>query len=116
MGNFPKSSITRWRRIQLVKHLIEEYELDRRNITFDEAGNFIKLNTSTSKVDHVLQTLDAGLPFMTNGCPGENGEPGCTRPYGSYRPSESYRDFPFQPASDDLVRIREELEMGKLLQ
>ncbi|MBK6902326.1 MAG: radical SAM protein [Saprospirales bacterium] len=115
MGNFPKSSITRWRRIQLVKHLIEEYELDRRNITFDEAGNFIKLNTSTSKVDHVLQTLDAGLPFMTNGCPGENGEPGCTRPYGSYRPSEPYRDFPFQPASDDLVQIREELEMGKLL-
>ncbi len=44
------------------------------------------------------------MPFMTDGCPGENGEPGCTRPYGSYRPSEPYRDFPFQPETDDMAR------------
>jgi biotin synthase-related radical SAM superfamily protein len=52
---------------------------------------------------------------MTNGCPGEQGEPGCTRPYGSYRPSEPHRDFPFRPASDDLVQIRKEMALEDIL-
>jgi biotin synthase len=115
MGNYPKSTIKRWRRIQLVKHLIEEYGLDRRSIQFDEEGNISGLQTSASKVNKVLKTLDGGVPFMTNGCPGENGEPGCSRPYGSYRPSDSYRDFPFLPATDDLVLIRQELDLKALI-
>ncbi len=115
MGSHPKPIIKRWRRIQLVKHLIERYELQRKCIHFDEMGNLIRLETGTSRIDNVLKTLDSGMPFMTNGCPGEQNEPGCTRPYGSYRPSESYRDFPFQPATDDLALIRKELELDKLL-
>ncbi|TNE55300.1 MAG: radical SAM protein [Bacteroidetes bacterium] len=115
MASFPKSKITRWRRVQLVKHLIEEYHLDRRNIRFDEEGNITGLKDPTSGINKVLKSLDGGVPFMTNGCPGESGEPGCTRPYGSYRPSDSYRDFPFLPATDDLTLIRQELELEKLL-
>jgi lipoyl synthase len=115
MGNHPKATIRRWRRIQLVKHLIEEYELDPRALTFDEEGNLVKLEAAASRIHEVLNTLDAGLPFMTNGCPGESGEPGCTRPYGSYRPSEPYRDFPFQPVMDDLAQIKEELELKNLV-
>jgi biotin synthase len=52
---------------------------------------------------------------MTDGCPSENGEPGCSRPYGSYRPSEPYRDFPFQPEADDLAQIRAELALEELI-
>jgi biotin synthase-related radical SAM superfamily protein len=115
MGDHPKAAIRRWRRIQLVKHLIEEYDLDPRAITFDEEGNLAKLEAAASRIHKVLNTLDAGIPFMTNGCPGESGEPGCTRPYGSYRPSEPYRDFPFQPVTNDLALIREELELGALI-
>lgn len=115
MANYPKSSIQRWRRIQLVKHLIEEYNLDRRSIHFDDEGNLSGLKTTASRINQVLKTLDGGLPFMTNGCPGEHGEPGCTRPYGSYRPSETHRDFPFQPASDDLVQIRKEIALEDIL-
>ncbi len=115
MGNVPKSKIKRWRRIQLIKHLIEEYGLERKSIKFGDEDNIIGLETSTSKINKVLKTLDGGVPFMTNGCPGENGEPGCTRPYGSYRPSESHRDFPFLPATDDLTLIRQELELEGLV-
>lgn len=115
MGNFPKSTITRWRRIQLVKHLIEEYDIDKNYLKFDSEGNLVELNVSESKVNKLLTTLDNGVPFMTNGCPGENGEPGCSRPYGSYRPTESFRDFPFLPASDDLQLIRSELELENLI-
>lgn len=111
MGHIPKSSITRWRRIQLVKHLIEEYNLDRNNLTFDDEENIVKLESLTTRINNVLKTLDNGVPFMTNGCPGENGEHGCSRPYGSYRPTESFRDFPFLPATDDMALIRQELEL-----
>ena len=51
---------------------------------------------------------------MTNGCPGAGGEPGCTRPYGSYRPSEPIRDFPFLPDADDLAGIRSDLALEEL--
>ena len=115
MGHVPKSKIKRWRRIQLIKHLIEEYDLDRKCIKFDDEENICGLDVSASKINKVLKTLDGGVPFMTNGCPGENGEVGCTRPYGSYRPSESYRDFPFLPATNDMVAIRRELELEELV-
>lgn len=115
MGNHPKSSIKRWRRIQLVKHLIENYGLPKSALDFDDQGNLIHLETPSAVINSVLRTLDKGIPFMTDGCPGENGEPGCTRPYGSYRPSESYRDFPFEPAMDDLQDIRQELMLEELV-
>lgn len=115
MGNYPRATITRWRRIQLVKHMIEKYDLNRNKIDFDDQGNMIKLKDMTFEIDNFLQTLDGGTPFETGGCPSADGEPGCTRPYGSYRPSESFRDFPFTPEEDDLKLIREELNMKDLI-
>jgi len=115
MGNYPKSPIRRWRRIQLVKHLIEEYKLNQNSFKFDDSGNLIGLEVTASKLNRVLKTLDNGIPFMTDGCPGESGEVGCTRPYGSYRPSEAYRDFPFLPNGMDLRQIREELALEELI-
>ena len=115
MGDTPKSSIKRWRRIQLIKHLIDHHELESRYIQFDEAGNIIKLDVSAARLHKVIQHLDHGIPFTTDGCPGPKGEPGCTRPYGSYRPTEAYRDFPFTPESDDLSQIKQELALEELI-
>lgn len=115
MANHPKSPIRRWRRIQLVKHLIAEAKLPRQAIHFDPEGQIAKLDVPGSEIDHFLSSPQGGIPFMTDGCPGENGEPGCTRPYGSYRPAEQYRDFPFLPESDDMQAIREELHLDELL-
>lgn len=111
MAEEPKSSITRWRRIQLVKTLIEEHDLPRERIVFDDAGAIVKLKVPRPQVERVI---DQGVAFMTNGCPGESGEPGCTRPYGSYRPSEPYRDYPFLPNALDLVEIRRQLRLEEL--
>lgn len=112
MGLVPKSDITRWRRIQLVKHLVEREGFGKEDFRFAEDGSLTGVRTTHA--DLVVQTANDGLAFMTNGCPGENGEPGCTRPYGSYRPTEQFRDFPFEPTTDDLVVIREELEAERL--
>jgi len=116
MGDVPKASITRWRRIQLVKHLIEKYDLAPETIQYDENNSINKLDMKSNNIASALNSLDAGIPFMTNGCPSEGGEEaGCSRPYGSYRPSESFRDFPFQPETDDLTLIRQELALEEII-
>ena len=63
----------------------------------------------------VEAVVDQGVAFMTNGCPGEKGEPGCTRPYGSYRPAEPFRDYPFVPDARDLRDIRAHLALDGLV-
>lgn len=116
MGNVDKASITRWRRIQLVKHLIEKHDLAPVAIQYDEQNGIQRLDARGQSITTALNSLDAGIPFMTNGCPAEGGEEaGCSRPYGSYRPSESFRDFPFQPEEDDLTLIRKELALEELI-
>ncbi len=115
MANHPKAPITRWRRIQLVKHLIENYDLPRQAIGLDDEGNIARLKILGTDVEKILKTLDFGHPFETDGCPAANGEPGCTRPYGSYRPSEPYRDFPFTPTEEDLRQIRRELQLEDII-
>jgi len=116
MGNVDKASITRWRRIQLVKHLIEKHDLAPDAIRYDEQYAIQRLDTRGQSISSALNSLDAGIPFMTNGCPAEGGEEaGCSRPYGSYRPSETFRDFPFQPEEDDLTLIRKELALEEIV-
>jgi biotin synthase-related radical SAM superfamily protein len=62
----------------------------------------------------VEAAIDSGLPFMTNGCPDRNGRMTCNRPYGSYRPGEPFRDYPFQPSADDIAVIRGELRLEEI--
>jgi biotin synthase len=111
LADHPKSPLRRWRRIQLVKHLIETDGYGRDQFSFDGDGNLVGLDADAGAVDDVV---DAGVAFMTNGCPGAGGEPGCTRPYGSYRPAEPFRDFPFAPSADDLTGIRTDLALDDL--
>ena len=35
----------------------------------------------------------------------------CNRPYGSYRPGEEFRDYPFAPGPGDLVVIRNQMRL-----
>jgi len=113
LGGHPKSSLTRWRRIQLVKDLIETGQVAKGDLRFDPEGALVGLRADPNALE---QVVGAGEVFMTNGCPGEKGEPGCTRPYGSYRPSEQFRDFPFKPSEQDMCQIREELALNEILE
>ena len=113
IGSAPKSELTRWRRIQLLKHLIESEGLEPEDLSFADDGSIARMRARTEKVE---VALGQGIAFMTNGCPGEQGQPGCTRPYGSYRPSEAFRDFPFQPGASDLRQIRTELALDEIFE
>ena len=108
MADHPKSPIGRWRRIQLVKHLVETEGLNPDRFSFDADGALVQMDADPVSVERVVES---GVPFMTDGCPGTGGEPGCTRPYGSYRPAEPFRDYPFEPTEADMSDIRAQLRL-----
>ena len=111
MQDLSRSPIYRMRRIQLVKHLIENQELPREALSFDEQGNISRLDAPETQVEVAVNT---GMPFMTNGCPDRAGAVACNRPYGSYRPGEEYRDYPFQPNANDLIVIRQQMRLEEV--
>jgi len=112
LGGRAKAPIRRWRRLQLAKHLIESEGFGPERFAFDDDGNLAELRAPRPEVEAAVA---GGVAFMTNGCPGEKGEPGCTRPYGSYRPSEPFRDYPFPPTGDDLREIGAQLAVDEIL-
>jgi biotin synthase len=109
MADAPAPSLQRWRRMQLARHLVEVEGYGVEDFDLDADGFLTSVAGEPSVVEAAIA---GGEPFVTNGCPGENGEPGCTRPYGSYRPSEPFRDYPFAPTEADLVEIRDQLGLA----
>ena len=95
MADHPKSPLARWRRVQLAKHLIETEGYDLGQFDFDDDGGLVR--PARGPRAPVEAVVGEGVAFMTNGCPGEKGEPGCTRPYGSYRPGRAVPRLPVPP-------------------
>ncbi|MGD0942972.1 MAG: radical SAM protein [Acidimicrobiales bacterium] len=112
MAAQPQPSLRRWRRVQLARHLIEVEGYGLEQFGFDSGGGIARVRADRSAIEEVVAD---GRAFMTNGCPGEKGEPGCTRPYGSYRPGESFRDYPFLPAASDLEEIGRQLGLDDVV-
>ncbi len=103
MADVPRAPISRLRRIQLTKYLIEHRDLPREAILFDEAGAIARVLAPQRLIG---ECVNAGTPFMTNGCPDRSGKVACNRPFGSYRPGEEFRDYPFQPTAEDIEVVR----------
>jgi lipoyl synthase len=112
LGGQPKTPLRRWRRIQLAKFLLEERGLDPSAFRFDDAGALQRIHAPRALIDSVL---DDGHAFMTNGCPSSGGEPGCTRPMGSWRPTEDPRDFPWRPMNAEVREIAKTLDLDGLI-
>ena len=112
MQDAPRAPIARLRRIQLVKHLIEKEKLPREAITCDDDGSITKLDVRPEVARNAIRR---GSPFMTDGCPNRAGEVACNRPFGSYRPGEEFRDYPFLTQDSDIATIREQMELGQVL-
>ncbi len=94
MARSRRPSLVRWRRLQLAKHLLENDVIDADAIAFDACGQIARIDADPVAV---RATVVSGDPFRTDGCPGDDGSPACNRPFGSYRPGEPFRDYPFAP-------------------
>jgi biotin synthase len=113
MAQSPKSAVRRWRRIQLAKFLLEETGVAPDAFDYDDQGILRTIHAPEALVDRVVED---GHAFMTNGCPGAGGEPGCTRPMGSWRPGEEPRDYPWRPALEDRAALAAQLGLDGILQ
>lgn len=111
MQDVPRAPIHRLRRIQLAKHLIEYENLPREAFIFDERDAIARIE---APAEMLRRAINSGLPFMTDGCPDREGKMACNRPYGSYRPGEEYRDYPFLPNDDDLIVINGQLGLDEI--
>ena len=111
MQDVPRAPLKRWRRIQYVKNLIEEHELEQEALEFNDDGELIRINYPQ---DAARLALENGTAFMTNGCPDRQGVMACNRPYGSYRPGEDYRDYPFLPNRDELTKIEAQTQLDEI--
>lgn len=110
MARSRRPSLLRSRKIQFLKYLLETDQITLDQVSFNQKGAIVKAKIDRETVD---QAIESGLPFMTNGCPDHaTGMVSCTRPFGSYRPGEPFRDYPFIPTEDDRRQIRRQLRLA----
>ena len=112
LQNVKRQPISRHRRIQLVKYLIVNSLIKREEIVFDDRGSILMLHVPAGLIERAINNRTA---FMTDGCPDRNGKMTCNRPFGSYKPGEEFRDYPFLPNQDDLKEIREQMRIEDIL-
>ncbi len=108
MQHARRPSLVRWRRLQLVKHFIDTDALAPEQVEYDTHGRIAHLRVAP---EVLTQAITSGVPFMTHGCPDRDGALACNRPFGSYRPGEPFRDYPFQPTAEDVATIARELRL-----
>ncbi|HET8578253.1 MAG TPA: radical SAM protein, partial [Methylomirabilota bacterium] len=86
--------------------------LAREAIEFDASGAIARVRAPRVLID---ECVALGVPFMTNGCPDRAGKLACNRPFGSYRPGEAFRDYPFEPTAEDVRVIRDEGRFDEMI-
>jgi biotin synthase len=118
MAKRRRPSLKRFRRAQLLCYLIENEIITPDSLDFDSKGRLIGIREVRRDRPlglSIKKAIKSGRPFLTGGCPSSNGDIACNRPFGSYRPGEPFRDFPFQPTEQDIREIKRELSLGEIL-
>ena len=112
MAKRRRPSLKRFRKMQLLCYLVEKDLITPESLDFDSKERLITIH---AKEDAIIQAINSGRPFLTGGCPGRQGDIACNRPFGSYRPGEPFRDFPFQPTEQDIRKLKRELFLEEIL-
>jgi biotin synthase len=95
-----------YRRMQLARFIIDKGIAGFKDFRFGEDGRLLDYGIESSRLK---QIVDCREPFMTSGCPGEDGMTACNRPFANCRPGPQLRNYPFQPDSGDMARIKRTL-------
>jgi biotin synthase-related radical SAM superfamily protein len=96
----------KYRRVQLARYLINEGIVDAEGMRFSPEGGIVDFGLD------IEPWFSKGEAFMTSGCPGEDGQLACNRPFGNERASEPMRNYPFRPDPEDVGRILAQIRNG----
>jgi biotin synthase len=106
LADRPQPPMGQYRRVQLARYIIDGDLGNIRDFAFDTSGRLSDFGLLRDELD---QIIDSGKPFETSGCPGEDGEVACNRPYANSVPGPDIRNYPFPLRESDIARIREQL-------
>ena len=95
-----------YRRMQLARYLIDEEVSTIDAMTFDHDGRLTGTGVDEATLEEIIAT---GEPFRTSGCPGEDGQVACNRPFANSRPGPDLRNYPFPLEPADVEKVRREL-------
>lgn len=99
MQDSPPPDLGKYRRVQLARYLINEGLIDLNDLHFSQEGKIADFGQD------IMPHIQNGKAFMTSGCPGEDGQVACNRPFGNERASEPIRNYPFLPEAEDIEII-----------
>jgi len=99
-------SYGQYRRVQLARYLIDREMARGEQMTFDAQGRIVAFGADDAVLEEAIQF---GEPFMTSGCPGEDGRVACNRPFGNERAGRPIRNYAFEPEIEDVALIRYQL-------
>ncbi len=100
LESWPQPGLGAYRRVQLARYLINEGIIGERMVEYSPQGQIVGFGVD------IEPYVGKGIPFMTSGCPGEDGLVACNRPFGNERASEAMRNYPFLPQAGDIEKIR----------
>jgi len=106
MENYPQPPMGQYRRVQLARYLINMNIIQESDIQFSQEEKL--LDFSIDIEPYIIN----GMPFMTSGCPGEDGMVACNRPFANERVNQPIRNFPFIPEPVDTADIRSQIWDG----
>jgi biotin synthase len=92
--------ITRYRQLQLARHLIVHGISRYENMKFDEKGNISEFGLTKKDLLKIVYT---SKPFLTSGCPD------CNRPFYNEKPSGPIFNYPRMLSRNELLVVRKQI-------
>jgi biotin synthase len=106
LEDHPQPPMGQYRRVQLARYIIDEGIASADGFTFDGDGRL----TSYGMDDVALnEIIERGVPFMTSGCPGDDGCVACNRPFANSLPGPDVRNYCFEMNDEDIERVKGQL-------
>ncbi|RLI42354.1 radical SAM protein, partial [Candidatus Bathyarchaeota archaeon] len=99
----PPPEVSRYRRIQLARHLIFHKIVRYEDMRFDGEERIKDFGVGK---EVLLQIVRMGKPFLTSGCPN------CNRPYYNEKPSSPIYNYPRPLKKEEIAKVMLELDIA----
>jgi biotin synthase len=106
LADSPQPPWPTYLRVQLARYLLEEGLSAFDKMDFDGKGRIIDFGLQDWDL---LEVIGLGIPFMTTGCLGDDGQVACNRPFGNCLPGTKQWNYPYRPNEEDLSLIRQNI-------
>ncbi len=102
LENRAQPSISVYRRIQLIRHLIIIHKTRFEQMSFSNEGTLLDYGVTKEELNEII---DSGDPFRTSGCPS------CNRPFYNESPRGPFYNYPYKLTKEHIATVKRELNL-----